>query len=117
MKKFLTTASAAALILGVAAPASAQSVLERVLAQTEALTDVTGVFSNSADNIGGFATQSTYTLSDSAAVALGIVGVGGEGNSDVTITEAQYLSTIDVTIAELQAGITQDDATGMYSVN
>jgi len=109
MKKFLSTASAAALILGVAAPASAQSVLERVLAQTESLGDVTGVFSNSADNIGGFATQSTYTLSDAAADALGVTGVGsGPNDGSVTITEAQYLSTIDVTIAELQAGITEN---------
>ena len=51
MKKFLTTASAAALVLGVAAPASAQSVLERVLAQTASLNEVTGVFANVADNI------------------------------------------------------------------
>lgn len=63
MHKLLTTASAVALVLGVAAPASAQSVLERVLAQTAALNDVTGVFANVADNIGGVGSTTVYSNS------------------------------------------------------
>lgn len=49
MKKLLLTSAAMAMFAGAA---SAQSVLERVLAQTNAIGEVTGVFANVADNIG-----------------------------------------------------------------
>jgi hypothetical protein len=89
MKKFLLTASAAALVLGVAAPASAQSVLERVLAQTASLNNVTGVFANVADNVG-----SVSNLTDVARTV-----------------EAGDVITLDVSLDDGEGGFTYDYVT------
>lgn len=48
------------MLIGMSGAASAQSVLERVLAQTNAIQDVTGIFANTADNIGGETTRTVY---------------------------------------------------------
>jgi len=54
-------------MLAIAGTASAQSVLERVLAQTQSLGQVTGVFANVADNIGTDFTT-VYTVTGSGVV-------------------------------------------------
>lgn len=58
MKKLLTTT--AVLTVAMAGAASAQSVLERVLAETAAINSVTGIFANTADNIGGAGSTIAY---------------------------------------------------------
>ena len=52
MKRLLLATTSAAVLIGMSGAASAQSVLERVLSQTNSIQDVTGVFANTADNIG-----------------------------------------------------------------
>jgi len=52
MKRLLLATTSAAVLIGMSGAASAQSVLERVLSQTNAIQDVTGIFANTADNIG-----------------------------------------------------------------
>lgn len=52
MKRLLLATTSAAVLIGMSGAASAQSVLERVLSQTQSLNDVTGIFANTADNIG-----------------------------------------------------------------
>lgn len=84
MKKLLTTT--AVLTVAMAGAASAQSVLERVLAQTASLNDVTGVFSNSADNIGTTATTQATFLEDGDTVQIGTDP--GNGNAPVFATVA-----------------------------
>ncbi|MFN3146345.1 MAG: hypothetical protein ACE368_14445 [Paracoccaceae bacterium] len=69
MKKLLTTT--AVLTVAMAGAASAQSVLERVLAETAAINDVTGIFANTADNIGATATTQATFLEDGDTVQIG----------------------------------------------
>ncbi len=74
MKKFLATTAIASMAFTGAA--SAQSVLERVLAQTQSLGEVTGVFANVADNIGSPGVITVYE------------------SSDAIISEADYLQVL-----------------------
>jgi hypothetical protein len=103
MKKLLTTT--AVLTVAMAGAASAQSVLERVLAQTASLNEVTGVFSNTADNIGA----------TSAIEAGRVVDVAGDDVfiSQDTWEEAQAaydaviaLDTQDMYVAVTEGGVT-----------
>ncbi len=78
MKKLLTTT--AVLTVAMAGAASAQSVLERVLAQTASLNDVTGVFANTADNIGAGA--DSVTTEPRQLTAGDIIFVGVDANTN-----------------------------------
>jgi len=73
MKKLLLATTSAAVLIGMSGAASAQSVLERVLSQTQSLNDVTGIFANTAENIGGAGTTTVFD--------------DGEGN---IITQAEF---------------------------
>lgn len=116
MKKLLLTSAAMAMFAGAA---SAQSVLERVLAQTNAIGEVTGVFANVADNIGtDFITVYTNSSGDvlsaeeynalvaaNAVTVIGSIGQYVNGDGDV-ISAAEYSQ---LTVAE-SAGWTELDA-------
>ena len=108
-------------MLAIAGTASAQSVLERVLAQTQSLGQVTGVFANVADNIGtDFVTVYTNSTGDVLSSAeyddlvddnsLTLLGsaldyINSAGN---VITPAQY-ANLTVTEATAYAQIVTGD--------
>jgi hypothetical protein len=83
MKKLLTTT--AVLTVAMAGAASAQSVLERVLAETAAINDVTGIFANTADNIGTTATTQATFLEDGDTVQVGTDPAAGNAPVFVTV--------------------------------
>jgi hypothetical protein len=97
MKRLLTTTAIATMAF--AGAASAQSVLERVLQQTQSLSSVTGVFANVADNIGGTTTVDVYT----------------NATGDV-LNQAQYDALVVANTVELEApagsGVYYNLATG-----
>lgn len=131
MKKLLLTSAAMAMFAGAA---SAQSVLERVLAQTDAIGEVTGVFANVADNIGtDFVTVYTNSTGNVLSAAeydalvdantFTIVGSAGDyinAAGDV-ITAAEYnnLTVSDAaayTVIAAGSVASKNEGTGVVSV-
>lgn len=90
MKKLLATTAIATLALTGAA--SAQSVLERVLQQTQQLNTVTGIFANTADNIGVGNPTLQYVA----------------GNGDI-LSETQFNTVLQNAVDTQIAAITFDD--------
>ncbi|MFO7804108.1 MAG: hypothetical protein R6V30_00365, partial [Paracoccaceae bacterium] len=111
MKTLLATTAIATMAL--AGAASAQSVLERVLDQTGAVNDdVTGIFANTADNIGAGATTVYEVDGDSdLGSALGL----DEGDS-VTYNEGDLDAISGQLTADLVAGITENED-GSFTVS
>ncbi len=103
MKRLLATTAVA--LVATAGAASAQSVLERVLAQTTALGEVTGIFSNSADNIGASGFGTTTTEEVAVTVAAGDVitvddggPVTGTVQADGSLVDADGNTIPDITV-------------------
>lgn len=116
MKRFLLATTSAAVLIGMSGTASAQSVLERVLAQTN---NVTGIFANTADNIGtgerivyvdsdgDVFTEAEFeeAVADAVTAAVNTITgntsdgfqVGGAGPVFATLEEAVAAATADAT--------------------
>jgi len=115
MKKLLATSAIA--LVGLSGAASAQSVLERVLSQIDNstnLAEVNGTFANIAENIGVIGGENQFVVPTS----LFVDGIAEDGDGAITITQDQFDNIVDVTTADLVAGIvTNEDGTFTVSGN
>lgn len=116
MKKLLATTALS--LFAFAGAASAQSVLERVLAETNNLNDVTGVFANIADNIGVIGEDGTILNKIDGSITNTMTGVN-DATADVGDVFAMEQVSVDigdlsttvlgaVNTGEITLGVNQD---------